>query len=229
MSHWAVRLQFCNPDNCRPHSSLLPWLPLDSLNAGIAALRKALSQCEGLSLSGNLLHRCMRPLFDAFATLPCVFGVETSALMGAVPLQGRNMRENAMYLTAFRFALLCRHQRQAEVLRCLEAVCSAAEVQAEPWAHVRRKRRLGAQLSLSQPADSCQVSFGVAEETMAPNAGAQTCPASLQLMFVGCCNSQTVCCREGAGFCCTEGLVLQLCSCSAGQPPLQLLCFHPGG
>ena len=71
---------------------------------------------------------------------------------------------------AIKYALLCRHQRQAEVLRCLEAVCGAAEVQAEPWAHVRRKRRLGEQLTLqsSQPVDNCHVYSCVVEEFIDP-------------------------------------------------------------
>ena len=95
------------------------------------------------------------------------------------------MHEDVLYPTAIGSALLCRHQRQAEVLRCLEAVCGAAEVQAEPWAHVRRKRRLGAlSLPTFKPADSCQVHSVVLEETIIPDAGAQTCPAAPQLMYV---------------------------------------------
>ena len=103
------------------------------------------------------------------------------------------MHENALYLTAVRAALLCRHQRQAEVLRCLEAVCGAAEVQAEPWAHVRRKRRLGAQLSLStsKPADSCQVYSTVIEETIMSAAGCSDLPSLAAADVCCCCKCQT--------------------------------------
>ena len=80
--------------------------------------------------------------------LPCLTFLEHFHIcMDCDSLQGRHVHEVALYFKAIRCALLCRHQRQAEVLRCLEAVCGAAEVQAEPWAHVRRKRRRGQQLT----------------------------------------------------------------------------------